>query len=47
MEKKNYLQPLCLVVALQQQNALMQGSADPTVGPVYPEDLPEHNDVVG
>ena len=26
MEKKNYLQPLCLVVALQQQSALMQSS---------------------
>ena len=38
MEKKNYLQPLCLVVALQQQNALMQASGD-TLNEVAPEAL--------
>ena len=37
MEKKNYLQPLCLVVALQQQNALMQGSGVDTLNEVTPE----------
>ena len=37
MEKKNYLQPLCFVVALQQQNALMEGSVVDTLNDVAPE----------